>query len=176
MRQIEESVTPIMQPLLFGEQFLLNVCQQRQLATFLCLVSMRVETSCHDMKVIPVVDRDYLRKNLEAPPDWKIWIARYAGNKTEQRYSPMQITSQPTDIIGSQYCNSQVTALAIGRLLSHLFSSTAYPEFRGYDGIELAAIWPPRQLDIEVNDLPTVTEAEVPWLHESLARELQQSR
>jgi hypothetical protein len=86
---------------------------------------------------------------------------------------PMQITSQPTDIIGAQYCNSQVTTLTIGRLFAHLFSSTVYPEFPGYEGIELAAIWPPRHLDIEVNDLPIVTEVEVPWLHESLARELQ---
>jgi hypothetical protein len=176
MKQIEESVMSIMQPLLFGDQFLLNVWQQRRLATFLCLVSMRVETSYHDMKVIPVADRDYLRKNLEAPPDWKIWIARYAGYKTEQRYNAMQIMSHPTETIGAQYCNSQVTTLAIGKLLAYLFSSTVYPEYSGYDGIELAAIWPPRRLDIELNDLPIVTEAAVPWLHESLPRELQQPR
>jgi hypothetical protein len=172
MRRVEEAVMSIMPNLLLGEASILTVFNQRLLAAFLCLVSMRIEASSHKMKVIPVSDRDWLIKNFEPPPDWKMWIARYDGNATEQRYSPMQIISSETETIGVEYCNTQVTTLVIGQLFAHLFSSTVWPSFPGYEGADLAPIWPPRQCDIELSDLPVITEAQVPWLHETIAREL----
>ncbi len=88
----------------------------------------------------------------------------------DQRYTAMQIASSPDVPRGVQYCNSQVTTLVIGQLCAHLFSSIVWPDFPGYDGAELAEIWPAQRFDIEVSDLPVITEAEVPWLHETIAR------
>jgi hypothetical protein len=171
MRRLEESAMLIMPPLLLGEQYLLNVFSQRLLASFLCLVCMRVELASRDLRAIPASDRNWLMNRFEASPHWKIWIARYEGDpRMDQRHTTMHVASSPNVPTGIEHCNSQVTTLVIGHLYVHLFSSTVWPDFPGYEGVELTSIWPPCQFDIEVSMLPVIAEAEVPWLHETIGR------
>jgi hypothetical protein len=172
MRHIEEAAISIMPPLLLSRQDLLNTLDQRLLASFLCLICMRVELSSRT-RSIPPTDHHWLMDHFEPPANWKIWIARYAGGPLiDERYTALQIASSKNVTAGVEYCNSQVTTLVIGQLCAHLYSSTAWPDFPGYEGIELAPIWPQRCLDIEVSMLPTITEADVPWLHEAITRDL----
>jgi hypothetical protein len=124
------------------------------------------------MRAIPNTDHDWLKKRFEPPPDWRIWIARYEGSpRMDERYSAMHIASSPDVETSVEHCNSQVTTLIIGQLCAHLFSSTVWPNFGGYEGINLSLIWPLRGLYIEVGDLPVIDEATVPWLHEAIPRE-----
>jgi hypothetical protein len=172
MRLIEEATMEIVPPLLLGNQRLLWPTEQRLLAAFLCLVSMRVAFSSRDMRAIPAVDHDWLRNHSEPPAHWKIWIAGYAGTpRMGERYTAMQIASSPDVPSGVEHCNSQVTTLVIGKLCAHLFSSTVWRDFVGYEGVDLVRIWPPANVPIEVTNLPIIIEAEVPWLHEAVARE-----
>ena len=171
MRRIEEAAMSIMPPPLRGRPYLLETFNQRLLASFLCLVSMRVELSSHEMRAIPAQDHEWLIKYFQPPPSWKIWISRYDGSPLiDQRYTAMQIASSPDVPRGVKYCNTQVTTLVIGQLCAHMFSSTVWPDFSGYDGAELTMIWPPQRFDIDLDDLPVIIETEVPWLHETIAR------
>jgi hypothetical protein len=173
MRHIEEATMAIMPPLLLGRRLLLTLFEQRALAASMCLVSMRTELSGREMRAIPQTDRDWLMAHSEPPPHWKIWIARYEGApRMDERYSAMQVASSPDVVTGVEHCNSQVTTLVIGQLCAHMFSSTVWPDFSGYEGSVLAPIWPPRHPYIEVGDLPIITEADVSWLHEAIPREL----
>jgi hypothetical protein len=171
MRRMEEATMSIMPPLLLGHPYLLETFKQRLLASFLCLISMRVDLSSYKMRAIPSADRGLLIRYFAPPESWKIWIARYDGSLLiDQRYTAMQIASSPDVPRGVEHCNSQVTTLVIGQLCAHLFSSSVWPDFPGYRGAELASIWPPQPFDIDTSDLPIITEADVPWLHETIAR------
>jgi len=173
MRQIEEAAMPIMRPLLRGNPYLLLEPPALELvASLLCLVSMRVEFLSREMRAIPAADHDWLRTKFTPPADWKIWIARYEGDLlTDERYTAMQITSSRDVPVGVEHCNTQVTTLVVGHLCAHLFSSTVWRDFDGYEGIDLPAIWPPRKTAILARSLPVITQAEVPWPHETVARE-----
>jgi hypothetical protein len=171
MRRIEEATMPFLGPLLLGKPQLLDTFSQRLLATFLCLVCMRIEITS-GMKAIPATDREWLMTHFEPPPEWKIWIARYEGApRMDQRYSAIQIASSPDVPRGVEFFNTQVTSLTIGHLYAHIFSSTHWRNFGGYKGIELARIWPGQQFDIDTDSITTLPEADVPWLHETIIRD-----
>jgi hypothetical protein len=174
MREIEEATMPFMRGLLLGHlPFLLPSFNQRLLASLLCLVSMRVAASSETKQAIPQADRDWLRHRYEPPANWRIWIARHRGpDHMDERFAPMHISGSPDVETGLEYCNSQVSTFVVGKLCAHLFSSTVWSRFDGYEGIELASIWPPSQLDIEMGAAPVVEQALIPWLHEAIGREL----
>lgn len=171
MRHIEEAVIPVMTPLLRGDPCLLDSTAQKELAAFLCLVSMRVERAS-GIPSIPEGDREWLKAHRAPPAHWKIWLARYEGTyQIDQNYSGMHIASAPNLPTGIEHCNAQVTTLVIGHLCSHLFSCVEWANFRGYEGIELRQIWPLTQPNIQVALLPVIAEGRVQWLHEAIARE-----
>src|ERR1700730_6560685 len=163
MRLIEEATMPFMAPLLLGQQYTLDATEQTALATLLCLVSMRVEMSSHEMQAIPKKDHEWLMAKPEPPARWKIWIARYIGSqRMGQRVTAMQIASSPEVTPGVEHCNTQVTSLAIGRFYAHLFSSTVWDDFSGYEGVNLVRLWPISQSVTEISFLPPIFETEVP--------------
>jgi hypothetical protein len=174
MRHIEEAAMADIPPLLRGEPHLLNVSSQRAIAAFLCLVSMRIECTS-EARTIPSSDHNWLQVHSEPPTHWKIWLARYKGSaRMDHRYTGMHTSSSPNVPTSIKYCNTQVTTLVVGHLCAHLFSSIDWPDFGGYDGIELRQIWPVNHLDIQVALLPIVREDLVPWLHEAIGRESRQ--
>jgi hypothetical protein len=172
MSIIEDEAIPVASSLIKGETFLLDEDSQHKLAAFLCLISMRLQFLGR-MHAIPAVDRLYLKENGCPPALWAIWLARYAGEKPDEHWSRflgMQLGSTPTDKVGPDHCNTQVTTLVIGKLCAHLFSSTETPVL-GYEGIRLTRIWPPTGLGIGTEFIPPVTDKAIIWLHEALARE-----
>lgn len=172
MRRIEEAAMLIMPPLVLGRNHLLDTFSQRLLASFLCLICMRVELSSKT-RPIPAADREWLMKHFEPPADWKIWITQFEGSvPIDENHTALQIGSSKNIAVGMEHCNSQVTTLTVGKFCAHLYSSTAWPDFPGYEGVDLTPIWPSGNLDIEVSMLPSITEEDVPWLHEAIARDL----
>jgi hypothetical protein len=176
MRLIEENTMPFLGSLLLAKPYSLDLAEQQMLAALLCLVSMRLEASWKDgPKGIPQTDLEWLMENPEPPANWKIWIARYVGSqKMDQQHTPMQIASSPNVPKGEEYCNTQVTSLVVGQFYAHLFSSTAWKDFPGYEGADLVQLWPLAHRVIPVQSLPTLFEQEVVWLHEAIPRTVKQ--
>lgn len=84
----------------------------------------------------------------------------------------MQIVSSPNDVPRPHKCNTQVTTMVIGKLCTHLVSSSVMPVSLGYDGVRLQRIWPPTNLNLDSRLLPPLNEVEVVHLHEALAASL----
>jgi hypothetical protein len=170
MRKIEEATMPFLDSLLLRRARSIDLTEQRALAALLCLVSMRIDASSR-MKAVPRNEHQWLMNNPEPPASWKIWIARYVGSqRMDQQFTAMHLSSSPNVPTGVEHCNTQVTSLVVGHLYAHLYSSIQWPGFPGYDGFELAQLWPLTYRTIEIDSLPTIFEGEVPWIHETIAR------
>jgi hypothetical protein len=177
MRLIEENTIPFLDSLILSKPYALDIAEQQMLAALLCLVSMRLEVAWRDgPKGIPQSDREWLMDNPEPPANWKIWIGKYGGPETtmDQQHTPMQIVSSPDVTVGVEHCNTQVTTLVVGQFYAHLFSSTAWKDFPGYEGIDLVQLWPITHRIIPVLVLPTIAEQEVVLLHETIPRTTKQ--
>ncbi|WP_316161836.1 hypothetical protein [Bradyrhizobium sp. SZCCHNRI20481] len=158
--------------LLLGQPQLLDLVGQDAIASLLTLIAMRLEF-LGDMRAIPDQERNRLRVTHIPSDDWKIWIAEFHGNDSDQHWSrtyAAQMDSKPTDKVGPEYCNVRVTTLVLGKLCAHLFYSPII-DFQGYEGVELTQIWPRRNGYIDTSYLPLRTGKEVLFLHEAFARE-----
>jgi hypothetical protein len=174
MSLIESAALPVIKPLILGQRSALDLASQEQLASVLTLISMRIELTAHGMQTIPRFEKEALRTDPLPTPNWRIWIARHAGkNLTEYRYqyTAMQIASDPSTPHGAQYCNTHVTTLIAGQLYVHIFFSTVWPEFAGYDGVALCRLWPPTGFDIDTGSLPELSDEAGVMLHETISRE-----
>ena len=172
MSVIEGLARPSGARLLLGEPQLLDLIQQDIIASLLTLITMRLEF-LGDMRAIPDQERNRLRLNRVPSADWKIWIAEFHGDDGDQHWSrtyAAQMDSKPTDKVGPEYCNVRVTTLVLGKLCAHLFYSPII-DFQGYEGVELAQIWPRQSGYIDTSGLPLRTGKEVLFLHEAFARE-----
>ena len=172
MSRIEDDAIKTATALIKDEPLSLTENAQRELAAFLCLISMRLEFLGR-LRAIPATDRIYLKDHKLPPASWMVWIAKYTGEKADEhwsRYCGMQLGLTPTDKVGAEHCNTQVTTLIIGKLCAHLFSSTEIP-FEGYEGARLTRIWPLTGLALDTRFLPDISDAAVVSLHEALARE-----
>jgi hypothetical protein len=111
-----------------------------------------------------------------------IKILMSQGNERQNEHwcyhYPMQIGptpekgSFPTSGIGAHKCNTQTTTLIIGQLSAHLFSSTAIPEFPGYQGIRLCKIWPPSNWLVDWTTVPAYGERILFSLASALSRDI----
>jgi hypothetical protein len=174
MLQIEELAKPTVTKLLLGQRALLTWYEQRFLASFLCLVSCRIEAS-GAMRSIPPEDRDRLRVYREPGPDWWISILRYEDADPHEYWAAFlgmqrQTLDDPTPF-AAENCNTQVTTLLAGKMCAHIFSSTAWKGFRGYEGASLVQLWPQRNLHIDTGYMPYIDNSGVPFLHEAVARD-----
>jgi hypothetical protein len=184
MREIEEAAIRPVSNLMRGQPFLLTTIDQRLLATFLCLVSVRIALASKVSRPIPLEHHQHLISRREPPIGWRVWIVEYvdeAHNDYWYGYFPMAmmeakeaiaITQSPQPLsVGPEHCNSQVTTLVAGKLCAHIFSTTVWHEFTHYEGVRLTRIWPPTCLDIDTQFLPTIKADTVPWLHEAIGRD-----
>jgi hypothetical protein len=151
---------------------LLNLSDQEALASLLTLIAMRLEF-LGNMRAISDQERDWLRYYREPTNDWKIWIGGFGGDDGDQHWSrtyAAQLESKPTDKVGPEYCNVRVTTLVMGKFCAHLFYSPII-DFQGYEGIEIAQIWPRRHLYLNPSYLSVLSGKDVLYLHEAFARE-----
>jgi hypothetical protein len=175
MSRLEAAAIPGMTPLLLGQPAVLRTIDQRIIAALLCLITIRVEFADLATLAVPPEDRTWIKEHLLPPMSWRIWIARYDGSQSGQhwcRHHGMSIVSSPDESGGSYQCNTQVTTMVIGQLCAHLFSSTALPDFAGYEGVRLTQIWPPSNFDIQTRLLANLSDDAVVSLSEALVREM----
>jgi hypothetical protein len=83
----------------------------------------------------------------------------------------LQLVSGPTDAVGPEHCNMQVTTLVLGRLCVHLVYAPDLPldQFE-YEGLHLTCIWPPSRFLIDTSAMTGLSDRDVLWLHETFAR------
>jgi hypothetical protein len=174
MRRIEEAARPAITKLMLGHDFILETLNQRLVASFLCLVSMRLEGS-GEMRTIHQSDREKIRREFVPGSSWWIAITRYQDDDPHDYWSGywgMQISesSQPK-AVNIKDCNTQVSTILAGKMCAHMFSSTVWYGFRGYQGAALTQLWPPTRFDIATGAMPYIDNKGLPWLHEAVARD-----
>jgi len=168
MSQIETAVIAVATPLILGKPYLIDTADQWRLATFLCLISMRIAFLARNSMAISDVDRKWLMQRCEPPPHWKIWIARIADEPLDEHwtlFSAIKRQKLPLDEVRADAPNTQCTTIVIGQLCGHLFSAISDWGFDGYDGIVLTDIWPPTQFYIDTRFIPTATHEVARALH-----------
>ena len=173
MEPMETAARPAITKLMLGEAQLLDPFNQRLVAAFLCLASMRLERGGKTGRAIPNSDIVHLKTKREPPPTWHIWITHFSGitNGYFSAHTAMQRGKLSSGLpTGPEYCNEQVSTFIAGKLCAHLFSSTIRG-FGGYEGIAQTRIWPPSGLDIDSRFIPSITWTEVNDLHEAIARD-----
>jgi hypothetical protein len=173
MSNVENFALPYAVPLIAGAPFLLDTIGQRAVANLLALIVMRIEF----LDRVPAIsswDRDCLRLRLWLSDNWHIWIARYVGENQNDNWSrtyALQLSSLPTDKVGPENCNAQVTTLVIGQLCAHIFYSSVIEGYDTYEGITLARLWPHEPFDKQTAFLSALSDELVAELHEAFARE-----
>ena len=184
MSRLEAQAIAPLVPLIKGDvfdltnslaQYMLNARGQRTIATFLSLVTMRVEFTHPPTQAATAIDRILLKERCEPPPNWQVWIARYVGDTPDEhwcRHYGLQLVSSPDEAVGPPKCDTQATTFVIGQLCAHVFSSTSMPDFEGYTGATLCRIWPLTGWDVDCRILPTISDRGVLSLSEALAREI----
>ncbi len=173
MSTIENIAKRPMTMLMCGEPLLLTTINQLHIASLLCLIAMRNEFNYLGVRAISDAERDWLRMKLTPPWNWQIWLSRYVGRSQRECWYwqfPMHVSSSPPSETGPHKCNTQTTTLAIGQLGAHLFSSTDFPEFGGYEGIHLCKIWPPAQWHVDWRRVPAYNELVLRHLADALSR------
>ena len=143
MREIEEAAQPIVSQLMLGRATIIDVLSQRLLAAFLCLVSMRIEFG-GQMRAIPREDHDRLRTAREPGPSCWVAISHYFDEEPHEYWygylgmRRARLSDPPP--VGCENCNTQVTTVLAGKMCAHMFNSTVWDDFRGYEGVHLTQI------------------------------------
>lgn len=177
MSRRENAARYVLMPLIRGEPIILDTLNQFLLASFLCLVSMRMERSGKDIRAIPQADIDRLRIDGDPGNHWRAWLLRYEGPENDYwcRYFGAHVAlGVPPPYTGPEYCNTHVTTVVAGKLCAHISASTVL-NHGGYEGIRMTRVWPRGQFPIDTRRLPHISEEGALWLHEALARESKQS-
>ncbi|MGB7098387.1 MAG: hypothetical protein WBD95_06410, partial [Xanthobacteraceae bacterium] len=89
-----------------------------QLASFLCLVSMRVAFLTKSPFVLPVEDREWMMEKAEPPPHWKIWITRIVEPPLDEHWTLFSAVALPPSHKVSS--DTQCTTIVIGQFCAHV--------------------------------------------------------
>jgi hypothetical protein len=137
LSQVEEHAKPVILALMRGESVTLDGPAQARLAAWLALVTIMIEFTHPPTVAIPAEDRDRLMRDRKPGSKWRIWIARYGGTNWHDhacRHMGMRLATSPDQAVYSRQCNTQTTTLVIGQLCAHIYSSSAWIDFPGYEG------------------------------------------
>jgi hypothetical protein len=174
MSRLERAAMPVIVPLIRGEPCLLDTIGQRILAGFLCLITARVAFTSPKTLAIPQCDRVHIMKWLEPPREtWKIWLAKYQGDRGGEHWCShhgLHVLSTPDEESGPYKCNTQITTFVFGKVCANVFSSTAWPGFRGYRGVHLTKLWPEQSHPIDWRSVPIISDDQIFGLAESVAK------
>ena len=169
---LETPAKPHVLSLMNGEDVVIDQQMQKHLAAWLCAITMLVDADAQAGSAISQVDRDFFQANREPPQTWRIWIARYCGNKwQEHRIKRVGLRVQSTPEINADrlVCNTQNTTLVLRQFCAHIFSSTVVDDFAGYEGVELQKLWPLTGENFAWTRAARLDDAGVVALNEALA-------
>ena len=88
MSGIQNTAKPYLVPMLDGKRCVIGETAQRTLATWIAMATVTSEFLIHDKAQIAVsqADREWLRHNGTAPPDWHIWIGHYRRYRSAEQW------------------------------------------------------------------------------------------
>jgi hypothetical protein len=141
LSQIQERAKPYLIPLIRGQPTALGPDGQRAVAAWCTMATMTGEYIDRDPAAIAVsqADRDHLMAHREAPPGWKVWIARYVPHRWRGRWlhftvpilEGYDVTGDPADRL--KPVNTQSTTFVIGQLVVHTLSSASQSIVDGWE-------------------------------------------
>jgi hypothetical protein len=131
MSNLQEETKPILLPLILGQNSNLHRKAQSILSSWIAMFAMVAEflDKTETRVAISPEDRLFLKTNLTAPPNMKIWIGYYERDKwpgvwfhatfpiSDQSHVPRR------SLLGVDFPNTQTTTIVIGKLYIHVLSS-----------------------------------------------------
>jgi hypothetical protein len=126
MGQLQESVKPILVPMIEGEPKLINQIGQSVLATWCAMAVMVAEHFNPVHAAITFLDRDYLRTHLHPPANMRIWLGNYSRSAWNGCWvhRSMSIADQfipnPADNTLPQP-NTKTSTFVVGKVYFHVF-------------------------------------------------------
>src|SRR5258708_793109 len=132
MKAMEETVRPILTPLIKGEPIVLNKDQQRTLAEWIVMKMMVAEHNVPSEAVVPQADRDRFFADRTIPSYFLIWVISSNSEKWRSRYirhnATFGLPGRPAPTVRR---NTQTIAWGVGRLFIFVAMTTA-------EGLDLA--------------------------------------
>ncbi len=175
IERLEERNRDVIERALSGTLKTLSTQSQRDLAAWATLVTMMAEFA--HLPTLSTEPQAYplLRVNLEPPPGWGVWIARYNGTNLGQhvlRHYGLQLSPLPDVGVETHKCDTQCTTFVIGELCVHTFCSTIFSGAEGdrYELIDIPQIWPPTGEPLDWSTARSIADAGVVSLSTALLR------
>lgn len=128
MGKIEESVIPILTPMILGADMHLSRRDRQLIASWCALKTIVGEFINSDTRTIPIeVVKDFM-KHKSPPKNWIIWIGKYEGTLLRSYWHSsldIQATENglPVQTFTDAPRNTQTSTFHIGNLLVHVFSA-----------------------------------------------------
>ena len=131
MSKVQEQTKPILLPLILGQTSSLHRKAQTTLSTWIAMSVMVAEflDKTGTRVAISSKDRLFLKNNLRAPSNMKIWIGHFERIKWKGRWIHVTIPISDEDHapqrseFGVDFPNTQTTTFVIGQLYIHVLSS-----------------------------------------------------
>jgi hypothetical protein len=152
MSGIVEAVKPILGRLVKGETCRLMPSDQAKLAAWIATSVIVSEFENQANVTIPASHRDWLWKQHNAPPEWKIWIGDFERRNWPAHWihhslSVTSLDEPPPKKVDEGPPNTQTTTYSVGRLFVHALSSGVAGgalnfQFQGRDLMVLRRLWP----------------------------------
>ena len=173
IERLEERIRAPLTEIIVGESVVLDTELRHDIASWLALVTMMAEFMDPNTISIPPSDYQFLCNNGQPPAEWKIWIARYVGNRHDRwvlLHYGMQLAEFPDVLVEPHKCDTQVTTFVIGQLCVHTFRSTilGVSGAFGYNVPNMPCIWPPSEDDIGWPDVRELSDVGVQSLSQRL--------
>jgi hypothetical protein len=126
MRDLEQSVQPVLAPLLWGERAVLDADSQARLATWALKTAMMFEFTHPDRRTISWQQRRSLFEMKTVPASVQVWIGSYAGDEMNAVYRHTAIVLRPDRFVMSSdhMGDSYGITLGVRRVLFQLWGST----------------------------------------------------
>ncbi|HEX8268751.1 MAG TPA: hypothetical protein VF581_02565 [Flavobacterium sp.] len=157
MSNLEEEAAQTLTEMIYGNEVVLNEQSQLALSNWIVMTMIMVEFMDITTQAILPGDRQYLYKMRQPPQNWKIWIGRFAGNRSTFRYRHfggvvVYDNSYLEDgfIKAGQFQkNVQFSTAILGEFFVHCLSVPTEVlhryEFDDQDETGLIQIWPPKK-------------------------------
>jgi hypothetical protein len=169
MRLLEEETHEILCRLIRGETKIPLSSHRALAARFAQMVMVASLSAPSELDAISLQERHYLRVKKEAPPHWVILLAR-ADVRFEvgQFYSSDAFRGIALKADNSaEIVKSLVVTFLLGKLCVQVM--TRIPNyFIGYQDLNLAQIWPPLNIDINLEESSILDEAMVVHLAKAI--------
>ena len=175
IERLEEKIRDPLTKIMAGETIVLNTKLRRDFAAWFTLVTMMAEFMDPATMAIPRTDHQFMYENGRPPREWKMWIARYAGNRPDlwpMRQIGLQLLDSPDVLIETPKCDTKVATFVLGQLCVHTFRSTVLGNRVGTDYVitDMPRIWPLTRANIHWPCTKVLSDRGVLYLSECIIR------